>query len=246
MHNPWVDRAYQGSRFLSQAFIAKLDHMLESGEPMPADPVLLAQDLPQAFNTQPCPEPDCALVNLQFGEATIRQLKVEMEAGTDPPRIASISHVDSLDSPQPAQQVSGVDRWVPLVDEVYGFSLRYPSDWRPVGLKANDMHTSQDYPVMRTLRFEQPGQTGTIAPFILDVLVGDREMVAGMYPGLEGAEQAQVNGYAALRFLDDMGHTHYIFRHPVKEDTWLAAVHFGDEEQAGIFEAMVSTIAFSQ
>jgi hypothetical protein len=62
----------------------------------------------------------------------------------------------------------------------------------------------------------------------------------------EAAEQAQVNGCTALRFLDDMGHTHTIFRHPIREDAWLAAVHLGDEDESNIFEAMISTIALSQ
>mgnify|MGYP001038871523 CR=1 FL=1 len=248
LHNPWVDRAYQDSLFLSQAFIQELDQVLDSEEGLPFDPVLLAQDLPQAFNTQPCPEPNCALVNLQHGEANIRQLRVAMDGETFPPRIASIRHAEGPQSPQPDGEVEGIDRWVPLVDEVYGFSLRYPAEWRPKGMTVTDLHTPQEYAVMRTLRFERLGQN--ISPFYLDVLVGDQEMAALYYPGIEQGEEFEINGNSARRYLDGVGNTTYLFQHPFREEVWLAGVYLGDDGQGGveadIFQAMLSTLTFIQ
>jgi hypothetical protein len=248
LHNPWVDRAYQDSIFLSQAFIQGLDQVLDSGEGLPYDPVLLAQDLPQAFNTQPCPEPNCALVNLQYGESIIRQLRIEMDGETFPPRIAAIRHADGPQSPPPAAEVEGINHWVPLVDEMYGFSLRYPAGWRPKGMTVTDLHTPQEYALMRTLRFELIGQN--ISPFYLDVLVGDQEMAALYYPGIEQGEAVEINGNSATRYLDDAGNITYLFQHPTREDTWLAGVYLGDDSQANgeadIFKAMLSTLTFIQ
>jgi hypothetical protein len=76
MRNPLVDKAYRDSGFLSEAFIQELDAMLAGG--IPADPILMAQDIPQDFTVDPGQREDTAIVHLQFGTETVRHLKVTM------------------------------------------------------------------------------------------------------------------------------------------------------------------------
>jgi hypothetical protein len=76
MRNPLVDKAYRGSGFLSSAFVEHLDRMIEGG--LPADPILMAQDIPQNFSVDPGVEEGTAIVHLVFGTETVRHLQVEM------------------------------------------------------------------------------------------------------------------------------------------------------------------------
>ncbi|MFN2233348.1 MAG: hypothetical protein ACK2U1_03905 [Anaerolineales bacterium] len=74
--NPLVDRAYRECGFLSDSFVQELDNLLAEG--IPADPILLAQDIPHDFTVDPGFEEGTAIVHLQFGTETIRHLKVSM------------------------------------------------------------------------------------------------------------------------------------------------------------------------
>jgi hypothetical protein len=75
-HNPMVDKAYQDSGLLSDGFIEELDDLLAEG--LPADPILLAQDIPHDFSVDPGTEARTAIVHLQFGTENVRHLKVTM------------------------------------------------------------------------------------------------------------------------------------------------------------------------
>jgi hypothetical protein len=74
--NPLVDKAYQDSGMLSAEFIKELDELTAGG--IPADPILMAQDIPQDFSVDPGFEAGTAIVHLQFGTETVRHLKVSM------------------------------------------------------------------------------------------------------------------------------------------------------------------------
>ena len=76
MRNPLVDGAYRESGFLSDGFIQELDDLNLEGSP--ADPILMAQDIPQDFSVEPGTEAGTAIVHLQFGPDSIRHLKVSM------------------------------------------------------------------------------------------------------------------------------------------------------------------------
>jgi hypothetical protein len=76
MRNPLVDGAYRDSGFLSKEFIQELDEFTAEG--MPADPILMAQDIPQDFSVDPGTEAGTAIVHLQFGTETVQHLKVRM------------------------------------------------------------------------------------------------------------------------------------------------------------------------
>lgn len=74
--NPLVDKAYRDSGMLSTAFIQELDELIAGG--ILADPILMAQDIPQDFSVDPGFEEGTAIVHLQFGTETVRHLKLSM------------------------------------------------------------------------------------------------------------------------------------------------------------------------
>lgn len=76
MHNPLVDKAYRDAGFLSAGFIQELDDLAADG--IPADPILMAQDIPQDFSVDSGSEDGTAIVHLQFGSETVQHLKVSM------------------------------------------------------------------------------------------------------------------------------------------------------------------------
>jgi Protein of unknown function (DUF3828) len=245
MHNPWLDGAHRQSPFVSQAFIQKLDELLASAEPLPADPVILAQDLPTTFTTAGCPEPDCALVNMQFGDSLIRQLHLEMVTEDGSLRIASIQPSNSL---QPIE----LEGWLPLVDDQYGYAIRYPAGWVAKGLNVADQHTPEESPHMRMLYFI-PETGAEFAPITLDVVIWPKADLSEIYLLSEKLEETQVNGYTAQVYRSDPGIIYYIFQHPNRPDLWIvlgdSITHFpGREELAksfeGVFGTFVSTITF--
>lgn len=76
LRNPLVDKAYRESGFLSEGYIQELDEITAEG--MAADPVLMAQDIPQDFSVDPGMEDGTAIVHLQFGTETFQHLKVSL------------------------------------------------------------------------------------------------------------------------------------------------------------------------
>jgi hypothetical protein len=253
-HNPWVEGSYQDSPFLSQAFIQGLDDLMASNEPVIADPVFLAQDLPGRFNTGPCPQPDCALVNLEYGQGFIRQLRVQLIEEDGRLKIAGVTHPRTLESPEPAQAVPGVQHWVPFLDEQYGYGFRYPSGWTLKTDPVTNLHTPQDYPLMRSTVFSNPQSGSEFSPLIVDVVIGDRETALGMVPG-ELIEETQINGNTAALYHSDPGIISCVFQHPENPDVWLilndpVSQFPGRETLAesvtGVFDAVLSTITFSQ
>jgi hypothetical protein len=74
--NPFVDRVYRESSFLSDRFVQELDDLMDEG--ISADPILLAQDIPHDFTVDPGSEEGTAIVHLQFGTKMVRHLKVTM------------------------------------------------------------------------------------------------------------------------------------------------------------------------
>lgn len=75
-NNPLVEGAYQDCGFLSERLIAALDEAAADG--FPADPILMAQDVPSDFSVDPGMEPGSAVVHLQFGTETLSHLKVSL------------------------------------------------------------------------------------------------------------------------------------------------------------------------
>jgi hypothetical protein len=76
-NNPLVERAYRESGFLTEDFVQRLDAALEAGS-LHADPLLLAQDVPQSFSVDPGVVPGTAIVHAQYGEASVNHLLVTL------------------------------------------------------------------------------------------------------------------------------------------------------------------------
>jgi hypothetical protein len=74
--SPINSKAYRTSGFLSERLIAEVDELALTD--LPADPFLMAQDLPVRFGVDPGHEPDTAFVHLEFEGNTIAHLKVNM------------------------------------------------------------------------------------------------------------------------------------------------------------------------
>jgi uncharacterized protein YozE (UPF0346 family) len=92
MKNPLADKAYRDCGFLSETYIAQLDRLTAEG--LPADPVLMAQDIPQDFSVDPGTEDGTAFVHLQFGGTSVRHLKVNLINEQGSWKINSIEMVD--------------------------------------------------------------------------------------------------------------------------------------------------------
>jgi hypothetical protein len=80
LHNPMVEGTYRESGFLAPGFIEELDALVSN--PLPVDPILLAQDIPQNFSVDPGTEDETAIVHLQFGTDRVRHLKVSLVTET--------------------------------------------------------------------------------------------------------------------------------------------------------------------
>ena len=185
------------------------------------------------------------MVNMQYGDSQIRQLRVNMVTENGRLRISSILHPGNI---QPVE----LEGWVPLIDEQYGYAIRYPFDWRVHGLKATDQHTPDEDPVMRRLYFV-PESGAEFAPLSLDVIICPEAELSGVYYLGEKLEDTQVNGYDAQIYRSDPGIIFYVFQHPARPDLWIvlsdSITQFpGREESArtfeGIFNLFVSTITF--
>lgn len=255
VHNPLTEGAYQNSGFLNQSLIVELDSLLSSGGALMADPIFLAQDFPATFNTEPCSEENCALVNMQYNDALIRQLRVDMVRENGALRISRVSDPARLDIPQPEQEVTGVDFWVPFVDEAYGFAMSFPAGWQVKTSPITDLHSPEDYPVMRTSIFVAPIEGSQTVPFRVEMMVGDEETLSYTFLPDEKVADTELNGYSAAVYRSEPGLISYVFRHPAKENVWVVLIDpvtqfSGREELAGavdgVFEAMLSTVSFSK
>jgi hypothetical protein len=76
MRNPLSEGAYRNCGSLSEGFIQELDDLTAEG--LPADPILLAQSIPQDFSVDPGTEAGTAIVHLQFGTETVQHVKVSL------------------------------------------------------------------------------------------------------------------------------------------------------------------------
>lgn len=74
--NPLVEKAYRDAGFFSTGMVKYLDEL--TAGPLAADPILLAQDIPQDFTVDPGEVEGIAIVHLQFGTENFHHLRIEM------------------------------------------------------------------------------------------------------------------------------------------------------------------------
>ena len=246
----WSERAYRDSPFLTPAFIEQLDAQVEGG--LDTDPLLLAQTPPLAFNTAACGEPDCALVNLQFGDSTVQQVRLALEREDGRLRVSGVSRPAALEPPQPEAVVPGVEQWVPYRDEQFGFALRYPAEWHVTGLKVTDRHTPAEYPVMHSLWLGAAPGVGQPARVTIEVVVGDQAVFDAQFGWLTQVEKREINGQPAQVLRSDNDWLYYAFQPPARPGTWVVVVDLTASHpdlaalEASLPEMMLSTLVLAE
>jgi hypothetical protein len=165
--------------------------------------------------------------------------------------IAGISAVEKPEFPQPEENISSIDRWVPFCDEQYGYVLGFPGDWLVEGLKVNDLHSPQDYPVMRSLSFRPQTGYENIPLIRLEIVESPDHPMQNIYPMAELVDELPVNGNQGQLYQDDPGLLYAVFEHPSKPGVWLVLIDTissfpGREDLADgiapVFDGMLSTL----
>ena len=245
--NPLVDRAYREAPYVSEAFVAGMDALLEQEIEefggIQADPILQAQAIPAGFElVAPDSEAEeIVTVNLFFGEtAHPVQVRVVQENGqwlVDGiiPRGSTLPVESASAAGQPVADTSG---WQTIVDEDYGFSFLLPPDWvaEPMDMDAPGIPEDWPVPVGYTLMPQAvaealAAQTGPPDPnappivmhYFLEVVIGDQQAFDRVYVPPAERETAIYNGYDALVEQEGEEYTivRYVFRHPQDERMWV-------------------------
>lgn len=269
--NPLVDRAYREAPYVSQAFVAEVDALLdqdiaEFGGIM-ADPILQAQAIPQSFTVEPGPAQDIVTVNLVFGE-TVRPIQVRVVEQDGAWLVDSIippgSTLPVENAPTNAVQ-SALDTtgWQTLANDEFGFSFLLPPDWVAEPMQVEGDGIPEDWPVavgyalmpqaQALALAEQSGPPDPNAPpqilFFMELVIGNEQAYERVYPAALSTETATYNGYDVLVERDHEEYTvvRYLFRHPENEDMWLvfsdALSEFpGREAQAAEVAGILPTI----
>ncbi|HEX6386576.1 MAG TPA: hypothetical protein VF177_18040, partial [Anaerolineae bacterium] len=238
------------------------------------DPFLLAQDIPQSFSVDPGPAENTAVVHLQFGPDSVRHLLLTF-ADTYPPRIDTIEEATPPfgEAPLvPGVNVPEVDTsdWQTFSDEEYGFAFRYPADWVIEEVDLTGPGMPDDWPVVRALHLMPPdvaeqlaARSGApdpnapviVAPFLVEVTVGDETAFNRVYVAPLSSETAVFNGHTATVQRQDPGYTQYVFRHPADSNVWIVVTDWvsgfpGREAQAeavaGVLQPLLNSFTFSQ
>ena len=268
MRNSMVDGTYRQSPFLSQAFIEKVDGILGSFEKGGYDPFLMAQDIPQSFDVTAGPDENSAIVSEQFGPNSSIEVLVAMKMENGRWLIEDISRYEDAGDSTGNLSIEG---WQIYQDAEYGFSINYPGGWVLHELDLSQGPQPSDWPVKRHIllvpseivdqvltpprSLEEANSRILVAPFSIQVIVGDQEAFARSFAQPLTSWQKIYNGYDASVRWNDPGYIHYVFQHPedpnlriVVED--MVGKFPGRQEQAkavvGVLELMLSTISFSQ
>ncbi|MCL4264030.1 MAG: DUF3828 domain-containing protein [Anaerolineae bacterium] len=253
MRNPLADKAYQGHPLLAESFVQEVDKLLAGFDQGGYDPFLLAQDVPQDFSVDPSVEADTAVVHLQFGPDSVKHLRVTVnERG----KISAITENELLPSSGPENETgSSVPLGVFISDE-YGFSFGYPVDWVLQTEAVGGPGMPDDWPVQVAWYMmpqdvadalasrsgpPDPNAPIIVAPFQVEVVVGDEQAMARVYYDFAVGEQASINNHQAIILRHDPGYSHVIFPHPLRPDTWIIFTDWvtefpGREAQAQVAE----------
>jgi hypothetical protein len=234
--NPLVEQAYHGHPLLADSFVQYVDETVAGFSHGGYDPFLLAQDIPQDFSVDPGVLEGTAVVHLQFGPDSVKHLRVTLdEKGW---RIADIAEDSGLANEAPVsgggEAANGAASSTFDSDE-YHFSFTYPASWILQELTLNGAGQPDDWPVLATWLLMPPevaeqlaNQNGPpdpnapviVAPFNIELVVGDQEALARVYGDLNG-ETAVFNNHEATILNREPGYTHVVFAHPYRPETWI-------------------------
>jgi hypothetical protein len=265
--NPLVDKAYHDHPLLADEFEQQVDETLAGFENGGFDPFLLAQDIPQDFSVDPGVVEGTAVVHLQFGSECVKNLLVTLdETSRD---IAGIAEDTGLPNEAPAAESSSVAQSV-YVSSEYGFSFSYPAAWVLEEMALGGPGMPDDWPVMAAWMLMPPdvadylaSHSGPpdpdapviVAPFNVEVVVGDEAAVERVYYDFAEGETAVINNHEAIILRRDPGYSHVIFAHPQRPGTWIILTDWvtefpGREDQgevAGpVWEPLLNSLQFHE
>jgi hypothetical protein len=235
--NPLVDQAYHGHPLLAESFVQEVDELLtEMREQGPGgyDPFLLAQNIPVDFSVDPGVEAGTAVVHLQFGPDSVRHLQVTVNERR---QISAIGEDQGLPNAAPiedAAEDSGDQ--ATYLSETYGFSFRYPADWVLEALDMQGPGMPDDWPVLAgwllmpadvadTLASQSgppdPTAPVIVAPFNVEVVVGDEQAMERVYVDFAAGEPTHINDQSAIILRQEPGYSQVVFPHPLRPGTWI-------------------------
>lgn len=246
--NPLVDRAYRGHPLLSDNFVQQVDAVLDAKEGFGHDPILLAQNVPVNFSVDPGVADGTAVVHFQHGPDSVAHVLVTMVEQNGRWRIDAVSQAEPLPSSAPRS-----DGAATFSEPDFGFSFAYPADWVIEPLNMSGPGQPEDWPVVAGWLVMPPdvaaalAAQGTpdptapviVAPFNVELLLGDADAVARVYRPLAEGEAAVINGHEVTLLTEDPGYTHYVFPHPTRANTWVIVTDWvtefpGREAQAEV------------
>ncbi len=230
--NPLVDKAYQGQPLLTESLIRQVDETLAGFENGGYDPFLLAQDIPQDFTVDPGVVEGTAVVHLQFGPDSVRHLQVTTDENGR--RITAITEAAGLPDAAPPTEDENPNR-AAFTNEAFGFSFGYPETWVMQEMAQKGPGIPEDWPVAAAWLLMPPDVAAhlaaasgppdpaapvIVAPFNVEVVVGDQAALVRVYGELAG-ETAVFSNQPATILQRDPGYQHVIFAHPQRPDTWI-------------------------
>ncbi len=261
--NPLVEGLYRDSEYLSAVFIAQVDaDLAHMGEMGGVDPILLAQDIPVRIEVQEASVAD--------DEATVVMLRY-WGGNPDPSPVVVhlrqengrwlINNVSMAELPTGA---AGSGPQTTFVNTDFGFSFTFPEDWvvRPISQGGPGM--PEDWPVAAGWMIMSPdiaealaAQTPVdpnapiiVAPFNVEVVLGNEAAVTRVYMELEG-ETVGFNGVRGVKIGSD--YKNYIFAHPYRYQTWVIVTDWvtefpGREAQAAVaapaLQSLLASLTF--
>jgi hypothetical protein len=263
--NPLVDGAYRESGFLTAAFIEKVDETIAGFDQGGFDPFLLAQDIPTAFSVDPGCIEDTAIVGLSFGPQSIKRVQVNFVRENGRLLIDDIVEAVPPEAVGPELDTSA---WQTYTDVDYGFTFRYPAEWVMEPLLLDGPGMPDDWPVVSAFLLMPPDiaaeladRTGPpdanapviVAPFSLEVIVGDQDAFDRVNPTADVEETAVINDHTVLIRRSQPGVVQVVWQPPDEDQVWIVfhdvVTEFPGREEAGqsvvdILFAMMETVTF--
>jgi hypothetical protein len=233
--NPLVDGAYRENPYLTEAFVAQVDETLASFDKGGADPILMAQDIPQGFMVEPGRTENEALVTFMFfgedGQPYGQwRLAVTTEDNFRHP-IVAINRVEEEAGDASAGEASGAI----FGSAEYGFSFAYPADWVMQEMVLEGPGMPDDWPVVAGWQLmpaeiaeQMAAQSGPpdpnapplVAPLQIELLRGDMTALDRAFGPLDGQEQL-LAGLPVTLLWREPGYRHILIAQPDQADTWL-------------------------
>jgi hypothetical protein len=250
--NPLADGAYRSSEYLTWPLIEKIDQIVASFDKGGYDPFLCAQDIPDSFTI------DAVEIVGDTARVTVRT-NFEGHAFTlSLVRMGERWAIDDVACSVAAE--SDIDGWQTLTDEVYGFRMRFPTDWTyedlppaPAGMQVPEGMKA----LKRVMVFAPQGWDGVAPPVNVEVTVGTEEEFRWLYVSPTSSETLDINGYTVVREIEDAGGVRvirYVFQSPTDENVRVVVTDYitgfpervaGHEDVIGIIQQMLGAIEFA-